>query len=254
VKRKSALWLLLLRFYVRRRMRSAFSDVLVRKLHELRAELEIGPLILAANHVAWWDPLALVLLDAALGSDGYGLMDQESLHEVPVFARVGALPLSRTRPKLALQQLREAAQILNRPRRFLAIFPSGKQSPAHLPLPFERGVLWLAQKSGAKVVPIAFRYEFGESPRPVLFVSIGSSFRPGGSSADLASLEDKVQTELGQIDAQLRRWTEAPHEPVNPTFTSLLHAQPKLARSGRIPPISRLFRAPKAHAPSRKSL
>jgi 1-acyl-sn-glycerol-3-phosphate acyltransferase len=157
------------------------------------------------------------------------------------FARLGALPLSLTSPRRALAQLADATAVLDRPGRFLFVFPSGRQIPAHMPLEFKGGVLRIEQSTEAALVPLAIRYEFGESPKPRIWISVGPPL-PRSSAKDLKRLtviERAVQAELSCIDLQLDAWSRDPNSPIQANFTSLLHAEPKPARAGRVPWLSR---------------
>ncbi|MEI6252556.1 MAG: hypothetical protein WCP30_07105, partial [Mycobacteriaceae bacterium] len=55
------------RRYARRRVGYGLDGVWVTGLQEARAALAEGPVLFAANHVAWWDTLLLVVLHEALG-------------------------------------------------------------------------------------------------------------------------------------------------------------------------------------------
>ena len=60
-------------------------------LDQARAALAGRPLIFAANHVAWWDVLLLLVLDEELDGVGWAVMDAENLRKLPFFGWVGAL-------------------------------------------------------------------------------------------------------------------------------------------------------------------
>lgn len=193
--------------YVRSRLRKNFADVRICGESTIKQELERGPVVLACNHVAWWDPLLLVQLDAFLGSDGYCLMDQESLRQLPFFRWVGALPIDRTSPTRAYRDIQMASSVLCQPRRVLAIFPQGEQRPAHLPLAFRPGVAALAAHSGAPVIPLAIQYTYLQSPRPVVHLAAGPAlrFNPGRDARDnfLCELEHQTAEALHRIDVHL---------------------------------------------------
>ena len=223
-------------------MKRSFHDVLVHGLEEVRSALEQGPLILAPNHVSWWDPLALVLVDQALDADGYGLMATESLAELTFFRRLGALPLDRSHPRASVKDLERAARYLDRARRFVAIFPSGRQAPSHFPLQFRAGALWLHTKSAVDVVPLAFRYEFLESPKPTLLLSFGPPLILGAPRAQaLSALEEGVERQLAHIDAQLLAFVETKSSPPRLGFRSLLYPEARAVRHGRVPRLSRFL-------------
>lgn len=242
MKRKSKFWLDGMAIYVRFRMRRAFRDVLGRGIPEARSALAQGPAILIMNHVAWWDPLLLILLEKALGADGYGLMAADSLRELPFFGRLGALPLHRGDARRALSDLESAATLLDRPLRFVAIFPSGEQRPSHFPLSFKSGASRLQERSGAKVIALALRYEFLESPKPTLLFSLGSAFEiPEGSRPKRVSsyFEERVREELGRIDEEVATMLTTPSE-LPGGLRSLLHRKPQPLRAGRVPLLLRL--------------
>jgi 1-acyl-sn-glycerol-3-phosphate acyltransferase len=204
---KSRLFLRFARPYVARRLRRQFFDVRLAGLDHLRPLLEKEPVILACNHVAWWDPLLLVHLDRVLGSDGYCLMDRKSLAQLPFFRWVGALPLDRSSSHKAYRDISDAARVLDAPGRVLSIFPHGAQRPAHLPLEFKSGVAVLAARTLAPVVPLAIRYDFLESPRQVVHLRIGSPLRFSKSTDTkerfVLRLECQVKAALHDIDNEL---------------------------------------------------
>jgi 1-acyl-sn-glycerol-3-phosphate acyltransferase len=202
---KSALFVPLARWYVRRRLGKNFQDVLASGLSPLREKLASGPALLACNHVSWWDPLVMVHLDACLSADGYCLMDQENLGKLPFFSWVGAVPLDRTSRKAAYGDLRAAAQLLDRPSRFLLTFPQGEQRAAHLPLSYKAGIFFLARLKDVPVYPLALRYDFHESPRALVHLSVGQPLFARSRRRDdfLRNLEAATQRELERIDGHL---------------------------------------------------
>jgi 1-acyl-sn-glycerol-3-phosphate acyltransferase len=163
----------LARAYVRYKTSRALDGVHATGLDAARAAARAGPIVLASNHVAFWDPLLLLLVEEALDVDGYGLMDQHGLERVPFFAAVGALPIDRGSRGGARRALVDATRILDGPGRALWIFPQGAQRPAHLrPLGFQSGVRHFATR--AVVVPVALSYPFREAPVPAAYIAFGA--------------------------------------------------------------------------------
>ncbi len=183
------------RRYVRRTLARSLDGVYVAGLEAARRVARERPVILAANHVAWWDSFLVVALDEALGTEGYALMDAASVQQMPYFAWLGALPLNRAAPRPVL---REAAALLDRPLRAVWIFPSGEHRPAHLrPLGFQAGVRLLTRLAPqAAVLPVAIQYAFAENSTPAAWVDIGAPV----SGEDL---EAAVETGLARIDSAL---------------------------------------------------
>jgi hypothetical protein len=98
----------LARRYARRAIRARFDGAFVDGLDEVEALCRRGPVIFAANHVCWWDAFVLVSVDAALGTDGRVLMDEDNLERLPFFSAIGALPISRTGGARVRRQLADA--------------------------------------------------------------------------------------------------------------------------------------------------
>jgi 1-acyl-sn-glycerol-3-phosphate acyltransferase len=237
VKRR-AWFLALARAYVRSRMRRAFDGVYLEGGARVRALAETRPVIVAANHVAWWDPLFAVRIDEALSTTSYALMDEANLARLPFFAWVGALPIDRSQPRRSLVQLRAAATVLDRPRVALWIFPQGTQRPAHLrPLDVKGGVGVLAEQTGALVLPLALNYLFRETELPAALATFGEAIDPARTSRrDLgAALESALEDGLARIDAFATRASGDFEELVAPR------------RRGDAPPAARLL-APFASA------
>ncbi len=200
---RSPWFLALTRPYVRRRLARGLDGFCVEGLAQAREAARLGPVILAANHVGWWDSFLVVALDEALGTEGYALMDAESVRRLPFFARLGALPLDRAGAASSRAGLRDAAAKLDRPGRALWIFPQGHHRPAHLrPLGFQGGVALLARMvPEASIIPIALQYAWGERPAPAAWAHLGTPIRAAG--ADVAAVERAVEGGLARIDAAL---------------------------------------------------
>jgi 1-acyl-sn-glycerol-3-phosphate acyltransferase len=200
---RSPAFLRITRPYVRRRLSRGLDGLYAAGVDAARDVARTRPVILAANHVGWWDSFLVVALDEALGTEGYALMDAESVRRLPFFARLGALPLDRSGTSTARAGLREAAAKLDRAGRALWIFPQGHHRPAHLrPLGFQGGVSLLARLApDAAVVPIAFQYAWGEQPAPAAWAHLGTPVDARG--LDVARLERAVEDGLARIDAAL---------------------------------------------------
>jgi 1-acyl-sn-glycerol-3-phosphate acyltransferase len=199
-KARKRWFLALARRYVRRRLSAQFDGMFIEGLPATRALAEHETLIVAATHVAWWDALVAVQLDALLDAHSYCLMDAKNLVHYPFFAWLGAIPLDSVSRKQALTDMRRAASLLSHPGRVLWIFPQGKQRAAHLrPLALQSGVRWLSQKSGARVVPLALSYTFREAAQPSILASFGTPIAAGTANL-MAVLEEQMIACLARID------------------------------------------------------
>lgn len=200
VTRRKAWLMPFARAYVRRTLRARFDGVWVEGLARARREVEAAPVIVALNHVAFWDPLVALQLDALLGTQSHCLMDERNLAQYPFFAWVGAIPIARSTSKRTLRQLRSASALLSGPRRALWIFPQGRQRPAHLwPHALSPGVTWLSRQARAAVLPLAIGYAFREAREPAVLASFGSLIEVGHEPM-LGALEAAWIAALDRID------------------------------------------------------
>jgi 1-acyl-sn-glycerol-3-phosphate acyltransferase len=196
----------LVRRYVRRALARRFDGVFVDGIADVARVAGERPLLLCANHVSWWDAFVLVLLDEALGTDGFALMDDANLARLPFFRLLGALPLDVDGGIDARRQLDDAVRALDRPRRALWIFPQGRQRAAHLrPLGFKPGLRLIAsraRKHGAVVVPVALAYPWRQAPVPSVVVRLGLPIEPETTSRDdlTALVEARVTALLDDVD------------------------------------------------------
>lgn len=159
--------------YTRRALQRAFHSVW------LRGELEPaeGAELLCVQHVSWWDPLVLFHLtrEHLPRRRTYAMMDEGNLRRFRFFTWIGAYGVERGSPAGAVAGVRYSLEKLAEPGARVLVFPQGRQRPMELrPLGLERGVGWLAARTGARVVPVALRYEFLEERWPDLFVSVGA--------------------------------------------------------------------------------
>ena len=137
-----------------------------------------APLIMACQHVAWWDPLVLYHLSRAWfpGPARHDvMMDEENLKKLRFFRWIGAFGVDRTTRSGSAAGLRHALALLRIPNLRLGIYPQGKQeSMDKRPLTVAPGASWLAARAGVPFAPIAVRYEHVEREWPEVFVSIGA--------------------------------------------------------------------------------
>lgn len=171
---RSARFLRLAQWYAHRRVSQGLDGVYVHGLAESRALRQAQPVLYAANHVCWWDPLVVVLLDRAIGGEGYALMDAANLQRLPFFGWAGAIALDRQRPAAARRGLKQAISKLSAPGRGVWIFPQGEhRAPWLRPLQLLSGVRLLARQAAVQVVPVSLTYAFREAAQPSVLVCFG---------------------------------------------------------------------------------
>lgn len=226
------------RRYSRNRVGRSLDGLWVAGLREARDALAERPLIFAANHVAWWDTLLLLVLDEALGGVGWAVMDAGNLRTLPFLGWVGALPLDRSTPERSRHCLEASAALLDRPGRGLWIFPQGRQRPAHLrPLDLKQhGLQTLHARSPVDVVAVSLNYVFLERNRPAAVVRFSPPMSPAPENL-LPSVERELLTGLDAIDTAAaaatdgRRARTHPRDPL-PGFEPLVRPARLVPQNG----------------------
>ncbi len=194
------------RWVARRRLARGLAGVSVHGLDAVRSLLAQGPVILAANHVCFYDSLLVVDLSHQLDARSHVLVDASRLDDHLFFVPFGAIGVDRRAPR---RGLKAAADALRGPSDALWIFPQGRYRPPHLrPLQLERGVEVVARSSGAPVVPVALQYSWVQEDRPTAFVRFGP---PTAGRVD--ELEEALVALLDTIDAEVVERSSVPAAP-----------------------------------------
>lgn len=163
---------------------------------------DLGPLpdrptVFFANHCGWWDGfVARLVMEEILGYDGYVPMEEKNLRRFPTLRHLGAFGLDRGDGRQAVAALRYAEGVLRAaPGRALWIFPQGVLLPQdQRPLVLEGGAAWVAHHLGARLVPVAVRYEMRDLERPEVFVRLGGGMEvdPAGRAATTAAMTTRL--------------------------------------------------------------
>ncbi|MEX0600226.1 MAG: lysophospholipid acyltransferase family protein [Rhodothermales bacterium] len=157
--------------------------------------------ILASNHVSWWDGFLLRELHRRADTDAplYTLMRADQLARFPFFSRMGAIGLTETAGSIK-QAIRLPASD-DRPC-WLSFFPQGRIWPSwKRPLGFRRGLEVFARElAPCTVVPVALHLEPLASPAWSAFIGVGAprGIEPGGTM-DAAVAERAVEDLLDEM-------------------------------------------------------
>jgi len=201
-----------------------------RRVHAVRVaglpgrDAPAGPLLLAANHVSWWDGFVLREAQRVLrpGAPLYTLMSEAELGRFPFFRRLGVVGIDGASPSSVTRALRLLeARLRERPDSVVVFFPQGRIWPSHRrPLGFRRGVELFARRLPVLVLPVGVHAEPLHTVSPTFFVSMGD---PLDGAPEAAALERRVEAQLDAIHAFLaahgedapRAWP-GPHAPLPP--------------------------------------
>lgn len=161
--------------YVLRKMRRAFRGVWLRGVLPPRD----ARLLVYANHTSFWDGFVAAQVCHAGGWAGHCLMEEQNLARYRFLSRLGAFSIRRGDPASAVESLRYACRLLERPGTAVVIFPEGELRPDRgEPYPLERGVEVLARRAACACLPVAFRYRFFEHDLPDVLVAVGEAHGP----------------------------------------------------------------------------
>lgn len=188
------------RGHARKLITRELDGLRVEGLERAREALARGPIVLAPNHVGWWDGVLMVALNEQLAAQGRVLMEPRQLRAFPWFRAYGALPLGQG--EQAPAQLAAAASHLTRPGQAVWIFPQGRHTPLdQRPFGARRGVEDLATRAQVPVLPVCFAYHWLEAPSPAAFVRFEEPIAPGPGL--LPALEAAWARGLGELSAAL---------------------------------------------------
>ena len=161
------------------------------------------PLVLAGNHVSFWDTFTLREVHRMLRPRApvYTLAKEEELRRVPFFRLTGAFgvdPGDRGSVLAAVRFLRDRAR--ERSDATLIFFPQGRLWPPHRrPLGFLRGIeAFVRPVAPCIVLPIAIHHEPGTAPTPTVYVSAGAPIHVE-RDLDHTALECAVEAEIDGI-------------------------------------------------------
>jgi 1-acyl-sn-glycerol-3-phosphate acyltransferase len=170
------------------------------------------PLLLAANHVSWWDPFTLREVQRVLrpASPVFVVMLERELARRPYFRRMGVHgiePGSGASLRTCIRRLRR--QLEDRPDGSVVFFPQGRIWPSfQRPLDFHPGIGLLARELAPLIVlPVALHVEPLNSIRATVFASAAAPI-PVDGALDPAEVESAVAAELDALLAFLARHGE----------------------------------------------
>jgi 1-acyl-sn-glycerol-3-phosphate acyltransferase len=180
-----------------------------------------GPAIIAANHISFFDSVALIMAVrrplSFVGKSDY-LQSWRTRYLMPA---LGMIPVDRESARQALGALQLAAGVLARSGLF-AIYPEGTRSRDGDLAPGHTGVAHIAVASGAPIIPTgisgtaAIQPPGARVPRPFRAATIrfGPPIDPrsyrGGRRTRRRLITDDVMTAIQSLSGQRRRPEPAP--------------------------------------------
>lgn len=165
--------------YARRYVARSFHAVRVGGIEHLPRGGE--PVVVYCNHPSWWDPMIATLLAerAFAERDHWALIDASQLERYRFFARLGFVGVEPGTRRGARRLLDVADDLAGRRDATLWLTPQGRfADPRERPLALAGGLERLARRvPGARFVPLALEYPFGEERLPEARALFGECVR-----------------------------------------------------------------------------
>jgi 1-acyl-sn-glycerol-3-phosphate acyltransferase len=166
-------------WYARKMVRRSFSVFAIDD--RLLAQSPIpdnAPLIVYANHPAWWDPIVAMLLcrEYFPKRSYFAPIDSEALKKYQVFKKLGYYGIDLKSSAGAMNFLKISSQILAMSDSSLWITPEGKFTDPRDPNPpFLPGIAHLASKfENIHCLPLAIEYSFHQEKLASIFCRFGT--------------------------------------------------------------------------------
>lgn len=168
-------------------------NMIGKKFHALRVEREAaallrsvasepGPLIIASNHVAWWDPLVMLTTQRVFFPDRSlrAPMDAAQLERFRIFRRLGIFGIDPDDPASLARMGTEVGRYFRETQRpTFWITPQGAFADVRAPIVVRPGVSKLAASTpGVRVLALAVEYPFWTDPKPEILVTARSVETP----------------------------------------------------------------------------
>lgn len=207
----------------------------------LMAALPVGidsgrPVILAANHMSWWDGFLLLDVYRKLGRHVplHTLMSRAELDPRPFFRLLGAVAIERDSPASIRSAIRAVrAQGIAFPEMVLSYFPQGKIWPSRRrPLGFLGGLeLFAAALAPCTILPVGLHVEPLNRRAPTAFISFGTPIHADEGSFRVADVEREVEGCLDELLSFVEEFGEdAPARWMDLKAAASLHNPVRLMR------------------------
>ncbi len=171
-----------------------------------------APLVIYANHPAWWDAAILIVAADRLfpERESFAPIDAVMLEKYGIFRRMGAFPVDLDSARGGAQFLSACRAILGQPGRVLWITAQGRFADVRTrPLGLKPGVARLPEIApGATVLPLAIEYAFWDERGAEACLAFGAPFTADELLAlprpeRLARLEDALTATLDRLSADV---------------------------------------------------
>ena len=156
----------------------------------VRGQLPPGPVVLAASHHSWWDPMIAWELLAQRRRRAVLVADAANLRQYRFARHLGVIGTDE--PRSGLAALRAGA--------VLVIYPETRLLPAGPPGPLASGAAWFAQQAPARLCSAAVRVLLRGGQFAEAYVILAEVGADGARAAVTARLHDQLRHDLAELD------------------------------------------------------
>ena len=190
---RSPLFYRFIQWLMVRKLGQHLEQVYIHNLEEVQQLVSKESIIIAPNHVCYWDSCMYFLLSGLLSPRAFVFVAQATLRRLPFLRWCGSIPLNTDSKEQAVLQLKGVSNLNTEPTQFW-IFPQGEHRPTQeVSLKCKRGVLMLAKDLKVPIVPMSIQYLYRDSEQPVAYISFQS---PLPYTADISQLEQSLHQGL----------------------------------------------------------
>ena len=165
-----------------------------------RENIPAGPAVILSKHQSAWETMALQVIFPPLC-----FVLKRELLKVPFFgwglAQIPGIAIDRNAGKDALAQVVEQGRARLAEGFWVVVFPEGTRVAPGTTRRYKPGGVWLAQKAGVPIVPVA--HNAGEFWRRNAFLK-----RPGEITVSVGPVIDPAGLEAAEINARAEAWIE----------------------------------------------
>jgi 1-acyl-sn-glycerol-3-phosphate acyltransferase len=163
--------------WLERYFRRAFDGVRLAR-RDMPTDIPDGPLLVYANHPAWWDPIHFFVIArfALPGRRVFGPMEASALEKYRFFTRLGVFGIDPASRRGAAEFLRVGRAVLATPNASLWVTAQGEFcDPRRRPVVLQPGIAHLARcLDGGVVLPLAIEYPFWNERLPEALSRFGT--------------------------------------------------------------------------------
>ena len=166
-----------------------------------------GPLVIAANHPSWWDPMVAIFLAEKFAKQRrhYAPIEDVMLERYGIFKNLGFYGVEKDTAKGLKDFLHVGNHILEQADSVIWMTPEGNfTDPRVRPISIKKGLASLVSKNTkAKVLPLAIEYTFWNEKKPEILVHAGKLIsaenipsNDNPSSTLTKRLHEEIQTQM----------------------------------------------------------